>query len=182
MISYFIYSVMLDYFLLIWLIDYHYLTLCVCFTPDLTDGLSLEYVWQVSSDLQDLNNRTDLNNSVWSRFFLWFLIPPVSFPSLWEPFQVHQIHRHPHVPQLSQLSSKIQIFVYLFVFFYFHFIFHRNSKIHLMKSSFFSCQLTLGQFFWMILADPWVSQSPREFYPSHFPKMDSSFCIYHLLV
>ena len=41
------------------------------------------------------------------------------------------------LPQLIQLSGKIQIFVYLFAFFYFHFVVRRNSKIHQMTDSFF---------------------------------------------
>ena len=45
--------------------------------------------------------------------------------------------RHSHVPQLFQLSGKIQVFVYLFVFFYFHSVHLWNNKIHLMTTSFF---------------------------------------------
>ena len=62
-----------------------------------------------------------------------------TFPSLWEPFQVHKLQSV--LSLLSYLtflfSGKVKVFVNLFIFFYFHFEIRRNGKIHLTACSFF---------------------------------------------
>ena len=78
-----------------------------------------------------------------------------------------------------QLSSKIHVVVSLFAFFYFPFVVYWNGLIHQMTR--FFLLLTLGLVLWLGFGDPFVFQSPREFYIS-FSWTSSGLCIYHLTV
>ena len=56
------------------------------------------------------------------RFFLWFSILPVPFPTLWNGSKrtnYDRYHRYPHVPQFFYFSGKIQEFISLLAFFIF---------------------------------------------------------------
>ena len=77
-------------------------------------------------------------------------------------------HNYLHVPQLFQLSSKIQVFVNFFTFFHFHLFVWWNSKIHKMTNSYLLVYLTLSLVFVLRFGDLSGSQNPREFYALHF--------------
>ena len=69
--------------------------------------------------------------SGWSRFFLWFPIPLIFFPILWERNSKRTNYNwypsHPYVFFLW-FSGKFQVFMYLFAFFYFHLVVCRSDK------------------------------------------------------
>ena len=46
-------------------------------------------------------------------------------------------HRHFHVPQFFQFSSKIQVLIFLFTFFQFYFVVSRKNKVHNLASCLF---------------------------------------------
>ena len=55
------------------------------------------------------------------QFSLWSPFHPVSFANFWF-WSMHSnynwYHRHPHVPQIFQISCKVYIFLWFFTFFY----------------------------------------------------------------
>ena len=95
--------------------------------------------WPISAILQ----------SVWSRVFHWFSIPPAPSPSLSELFQAHQLQLVSMSLSYSTaffFSGQVQVFVHLFVFFYFYFMARKNGKIHLTLNS-LSLSLSLSLHF-----------------------------------
>ena len=70
--------------------------------------------------------------SGWSQFFLWSPVLQYFFLIFEDHFKdtnYNWYDHHLHVPQVFQLSGKIQ-FIYLFVFFYFPSVVCRNGNIH----------------------------------------------------
>ena len=63
------------------------------------------------------------------------------------------------------ITLMARLFVQLFAFFHFH---TRIVKSAIWLVVFISWWLTLGLVFWPGLGDPFISQSPREFYAFHF--------------
>ena len=73
--------------------------------------------------------------SGWCRFFLWFTVPLLFYPSLWESFQMLQLVLTWPSPACSSIFFKF--FGKLQVFFYFRTVAHQDDKIHSSKNSFF---------------------------------------------
>ena len=100
-----------------------------------------------------------------SRLWFWFSIWFSSlFSSLWRQFQVRQLQLvSPSLlwsTTFSALGQDPSICLF-FVFFYFLSVVRRNSKIHLMTSSFF----LLGSIISSGLGDLSLSRSLRDFFP-----------------
>ena len=79
-------------------------------------------------------------------------------------------HRHFHVPQFFQLSSKIQVIVYFssFLFLLLLSVVHRNGNIYKMTSSLFLLLNNIRSGFLVRIWQSFVFQNPREFNESHF--------------
>ena len=97
-------------------------------------------------------------------------------------------HRHFHVPQFLQFSSKVKVTLSFFTFlsvllcgqperqsplfgrFSFFFCFFLGGGCSFFFFFFFYLLLlSLGLVVWLRLGDPFESQNPREFCASHFP-------------
>ena len=99
--------------------------------------------------------------SVWFQLFLGASFPPVSFliiRQLSKCSYQNWYHRHFHIPQLFQLSSKIEVYIYFIAFFYFSFVISWNTKFLQMASSWFGRLAEMERF-----VDQFVSQNPVFF-------------------
>ena len=103
------------------------------------DGFPMKYKWQQFSSGLFYVIKLILA-IVWSWWFLLFTNIPFIQPLVevfWNYFKGSKHHYHPYVPQILQLSGKIQVFANLFVFFSFYCVLCWNDKIQEMVSSFF---------------------------------------------
>ena len=123
----------------------------------------------------------DLNNvlvwTVWtSHYFhvLWSLHQ--SFGDCTKSTNYNWYNRHFHVLQISQFSSKFQLFIPLFIFFQLYFEVRWDSKL----VSFLLIIIRSG-----LLAEIWwsvyITKSQRSLCVS-FSRTDPGLCIYHLFV
>ena len=116
------------------------------FTSALADSFSLDSeLQQVSPGLQDSSRYSglsqqycSLNGLSSSSDFQLFQSPYQTFEDRSNRTNYKFYHYHPHVPQLSLFSSKVEVFTSLFAFFDFHFVVRRNGKIHYTVRSLFS--------------------------------------------
>ena len=117
----------------------------------------------------------------WSPLIILFSSPPVPVPFLWRLNWLQQYkwyHRHLHVLQFFQFSSKVQVLtLFLFTFFQFYPRQPRQQSSQFGKYSFFLTLLGLVICLW--ICDPFVFQ--RSLCVS-FSKTDSGLCIYFLFL
>ena len=140
-------------------------------------------------------SRTLLNIlAVLSRFILRFPSHPAPLPRLWEPFQVRQLQLVS--PSLSCSTAFLVLGQDPSICLSFRFLLFSprglNDKVHFKANflfffslffffSFFFFSFLYYLVFWQGLDDMFVSQNPRRFHIS-FSRIDSGFCIYHLVV